>query len=229
MAAEHQNQMLEADRTLQNILRRLAQAYQPERIYLFGSRARGDSGPHSDYDLLVIVPDDALPERRQDRFACKELWDLQAAADVLVYRHSYFEARRTLKASLPGIVLREGKLLYGRETCSTMVDGEARVDDTKEWLRKAESDLKSADHLFRASPPILDTTLFHCQQAAEKALKAFLAWHDVPLSKTHIIKELGRVCIALDATLSLSVGRASSLTGLRVEIPVSGRRPGAIA
>jgi len=204
--------MLEEDHTLREIVRRLVQTYQPERIYLFGSQARGDSGPHSDYDLLVIVPDDAPPERRQDRFHHKNLWDLEAAADVLVYSLSYFEARRHLKASLPGIVLREGKLLYGREKCSTMVDGAARVDDTKAWLRKAENDLKSADHLLDASPPFLETALFCCQQAAEKALKGFLAWHDVPFSKTHIIKELGRLCVALDATLNVSVGPASSLT-----------------
>jgi HEPN domain-containing protein len=53
--------------------------------------------------------------------------------------------------------------------------------------------------------------LFHCQQAAENTLRAFLAWHDVWFSKTHIIKELGRLCVALDATLNVSIGRASSL------------------
>ena len=37
------------------------------RIYLFGSRARGDDGPDSDYDLLVVVPDGVAPEARASR------------------------------------------------------------------------------------------------------------------------------------------------------------------
>jgi len=42
---------------------RIVQAMQPEAIYLFGSRARGEEHADSDYDLLVIVPDDAPAER----------------------------------------------------------------------------------------------------------------------------------------------------------------------
>jgi uncharacterized protein len=213
MAAEIQHVMLKADRTLGDIVQRLAQAYEPERIYLFGSRARGDFRTESDYDLLVIVPDDAPPERRLDRLASEALRGLRAATSVLVDCVSYFEARRHLKASLPGIVLREGKLLYGREGHPTMADGgAARIEDTKEWLRKAEEDLKSADHLLTAMPPFLGTAPFHCQQAAEKALKAFLAWHDLPFAKTHKIEDLGVACLACDATLTDSITRAGSLT-----------------
>src|SRR5690349_1441061 len=106
MSVEFQHPMLKADQILRDIVRRLAQVYEPERIYLFGSRARGESRPESDYDLLVIVADDAPPERRQDRLALEALRGLGAATSVLVDCNSYFEARRHLKASLPGIVLR---------------------------------------------------------------------------------------------------------------------------
>ncbi|MGH7813934.1 MAG: nucleotidyltransferase domain-containing protein [Candidatus Binataceae bacterium] len=100
------------DEALQEIVRRLADAYRPERIYLFGSKARGDFGPDSDYDLLVVVSDDAPPERRRGRLAYEAIRGTGIAADMLVCTHSYFEGRRHLKASLPGIVIREGKLLY---------------------------------------------------------------------------------------------------------------------
>jgi predicted nucleotidyltransferase/HEPN domain-containing protein len=213
MAAATQSSILKADRTLANIVQRLAQAYQPERIYLFGSRARGDFRPDSDYDLLMIVPDDAPPERRNDRLASESLRGIGVATSVLIHCSSYFEARRYLRASLPGIVLREGKLLYGTDVCSTVLDGRmAKLEDTKEWLRKAENDLRGADRLVGASPPLLGLTLFHCQQAVEKALKAFLAWHDVPFRKTHEIEELGQACLALDATLTDLIARAGSLT-----------------
>lgn len=100
------------DPHLAEALRRLVEAYRPERIYLFGSHARGDAGPDSDYDLLVVVPDDAPPERRRSRLAYQALHGTGVAVDVLVTTRSYFEARRHLKASLPGTVLREGRLLH---------------------------------------------------------------------------------------------------------------------
>ena len=49
---------------LAEAVERLRRSCQPERIYLFGSAARGDAGPDSDYDFMVIVPDTAPPERR---------------------------------------------------------------------------------------------------------------------------------------------------------------------
>ncbi len=45
--------------TIAKITRRLVEACQPFRVYLFGSAARGDAGPDSDLDFLVVVPDDA--------------------------------------------------------------------------------------------------------------------------------------------------------------------------
>ena len=98
---------------LAEAVRRLVEAYRPERIYLFGSVARGDSGPDSDYDLLIVVPDSASTERRRSRLAYEALRGTGIAADVLVCTSSYFEQRRQLKASLPGTVLREGLLLHG--------------------------------------------------------------------------------------------------------------------
>jgi predicted nucleotidyltransferase len=100
------------DPALAGVVRRLVDAYQPERIYLFGSAARGDASSDSDYDLLVVVPDDASPARRRSRLAYEALRGTGIAADVLVCTTSYFEARRSLKASLPGTVLREGRLLH---------------------------------------------------------------------------------------------------------------------
>ena len=47
-----------SDAALSEVVRRLVEAYRPERIYLFGSVARGDAGPDSDYDIMVVVPDD---------------------------------------------------------------------------------------------------------------------------------------------------------------------------
>ena len=101
------------DSILAEAVRRLVEAYRPEKIYLFGSVARGDADQDSDYDLLVVVPDDASSERRRSRLAYETLRGTGAAVDLLVCSHTYFEDRRGLKASLPGAVLREGRLLHG--------------------------------------------------------------------------------------------------------------------
>jgi predicted nucleotidyltransferase len=99
-------------RALRPIVERLIAAYQPERIYLFGSKARGDYGPDSDFDLMVVVPDDASPVRKRSRLAYEVLRGTGTAADVLVWTRSAFESRLHLVASLPATVLREGKLLH---------------------------------------------------------------------------------------------------------------------
>ena len=45
----------------------MAEFYRPERIYLFGSAARGEDGPDSDVDLCVVLPDDAPENLYRDR------------------------------------------------------------------------------------------------------------------------------------------------------------------
>jgi predicted nucleotidyltransferase len=98
---------------LAELVRRLVEAYEPERVYLFGSRARGEAGPDSDYDLLLVVPDDSSAERRRSRLAYRVLRGTGVAADIAVWSRSAFEQRQRLPASLPAIVVREGRALLG--------------------------------------------------------------------------------------------------------------------
>lgn len=104
--------IIERDAALAEIVRRLIAAYQPERIYLFGSIARGDADENSDYDLMVVVPDDAPPERRDSGLAYSVLRGTGMAADVLVWTRSRFDRRAHVVASLPATILREGRLLH---------------------------------------------------------------------------------------------------------------------
>jgi predicted nucleotidyltransferase len=100
------------ERALAEIVRRLVEAYEPERIYLFGSKARGDHGPDSDFDIMVIVPDDASPERKESTLAYEAKRGTGTAADVLVWTAGRFAERVPARASLPATILREGKILY---------------------------------------------------------------------------------------------------------------------
>ncbi len=98
---------------LAEIVRRLAEAFHPERVYLFGSRARGDDDPDSDYDLMVVVNEASEPGYRLAQRAHRLLWGLGTAAGVLVWTLQAFESRLHLKASFPSTIVREGRLLYG--------------------------------------------------------------------------------------------------------------------
>src|ERR1039458_4564008 len=88
------------DPVLAEVIRRLAQTYHPERIYLFGSTARGEAGPDSDYDFMVVVHGQGIPEYRNCDLAYRVLRDLRVAKDVFVFTHNEFEKRLHLKASL---------------------------------------------------------------------------------------------------------------------------------
>jgi predicted nucleotidyltransferase len=106
------HELPEHDATLAEILRRLVEAYHPTKVYLFGSKARGEAGPDSDYDIMVVVPwSDEAPHRRA-KAAYEILRRVNAAVDVLVWTQAPFEERLHLKASFQSTIVREGKLLY---------------------------------------------------------------------------------------------------------------------
>ena len=97
-----------------------------------------------------------------------------------------------------------------------------RSDETRQWLRYAQEDLAGAEVLTSAHPPLLKLALFHCQQAVEKALKAFLVWHEQPFTKTHNLVPLGDQSVALDPTLDAVVAPALQLTRYAVRLRYPG-------
>lgn len=105
-------EILESDPKLAELVRRLVDAYQPERLYLFGSRGRDEADRDSDYDLLMILPRLENPAYRIAQQAHSLVLGLGISADILVWSRPEFERRLHLKASLPAIVSREGTLLH---------------------------------------------------------------------------------------------------------------------
>ena len=122
MATQVASDIIDREPILGEIVRRLVDAYSPLRIYLFGSKARGEDGPDSDYDLMVVVPDDAPVELQQSRRAYEALWGFGTATDVLVCTDSFFRNRSRVPASMPATVLREGKLIYAVQRFGTTPD-----------------------------------------------------------------------------------------------------------
>ena len=100
-----------------------------------------------------------------------------------------------------------------------------RTADTRAWLAKAILDLRSARADLGVVPPIRGDALFHCQQAVEKVLRAWLTWHDRPFRKTHDLGELGVQGVAVDAELEPLLREAAPLT----EYAWQFRYPGEVA
>src|SRR2546425_8820995 len=101
-----------SDPLLAEIVRRLVAAYHPTRVYLFGSLARAEAGPDSDYDLLLVGPDDAAEPRRGSRLAYEALRGTGAAADRLGCTRTHFEERPHPRAPPPATATPEGVLLH---------------------------------------------------------------------------------------------------------------------
>lgn len=80
------------------------------------------------------------------------------------------------------------------------------------WLLKAENDLKSATKLMEGGDPILDTAIYNAQQCAEKALKAYLAYKQQPIQKTHDVELLAELCSDLDDSFKEIIDDAKRLS-----------------
>ena len=86
-----------------------------------------------------------------------------------------------------------------------------RVAEARPWFTKAAHDLQAAELLLTADPPLLGEVAFHCQQAAEKAMKGYLSWHDIAFGKTHDLAVIGGLCVGNDPSLEPLCRRALRL------------------
>jgi predicted nucleotidyltransferase/HEPN domain-containing protein len=186
---------------LAQAVERLVEALAPERIYLFGSQARGDATADSDYDVLVIVPSSDQPGYRRAQTAYHALRGVRLPVEVVVFTRAEFDYQLPARASLPATVAREGKVLYAARD-------DLRVDLTCQWLVKAGRELQ-APHLAIDLP---DIAVFHCRQAMEKALKGYLTWQDEPFRRTTALSELLEQCQFFDAGFQCMSKAAKLLT-----------------
>jgi predicted nucleotidyltransferase len=97
---------------LEVVVARLIEGLHPEAIYLFGSRARGDNRPESDFDLLVVMPTEAGEAGRDYARAHAPLAGLGIGCDVVPCLRTDFERAKDRPASLCHEVSREGRKLY---------------------------------------------------------------------------------------------------------------------
>ena len=98
---------------IDEMVRRIVAKFDPERIILFGSHARGTGGPDSDADLLVVMR--PLGSRREQATQIDmELVGVDMPADVIVVTPEDVERKRDVLGTIIRPALREGKVLYER-------------------------------------------------------------------------------------------------------------------
>ena len=87
------------------------------------------------------------------------------------------------------------------------------------WLEKATHDLMSAQRLLEIEPSILDTACFHCQQAIEKYLKAYLTFKGREIERTHNIIFLLSQCAYFDPAFATIDPKNINIYGVEARYP----------
>ncbi len=223
------------ERLLQDITRRIVDAFEPEKIILFGSRAYGKPRTHSDIDLLIVMnrlrSQSVLErDRRVAEIARSARTNGLFPVDVIV--RSPAELAYRLKIGDPffrGVMLK-GRVLYARPGTRRLFDPKKwryRMPEpvlVAEWVRKAEGDFVAAEHLLRLRKnPQPAMVCYHCQQCAEKYLKAYLLRHNVPFERTHALEDLNKECAKVDGSFQFIIDWLKLLSPYANETRYPGR------
>jgi predicted nucleotidyltransferase len=103
----------QTEKAIKEMVRRIVAQFQPEKIILFGSHARGTAGPDSDVDLLVVMPVSG-PKSRIRLAIRTALHDIKLAKDVIVTDPTEFEWRKDVVGTIEWPATHEGKVLYAK-------------------------------------------------------------------------------------------------------------------
>jgi predicted nucleotidyltransferase len=96
---------------INEMVNRIVERFDPEKIILFGSHARGEAGPESDVDLLVVMPVKGSKRKKMVEIGVA-LHDIPLAKDIIVTTPEDFEWRKEIVGTIERPAAREGEVLY---------------------------------------------------------------------------------------------------------------------
>jgi HEPN domain-containing protein/predicted nucleotidyltransferase len=190
------------DPYLDTITRALVEGLQPRRVWLFGSRARGEGEEWSDYDILVEMETD-LPRRERVAQVRSVVDGLSQNTDFLVLTPEEFERQRDDVGTTAYHIHREGRVLYrapgvGLEAAipSPHVSEGPRKPPRSlpGWIWRAENDLRIMEQSLVSGAPVWDAICFHAHQTSEKLLKSMLVATHTPFRRIHSLATLLGQC-----------------------------------
>jgi HEPN domain-containing protein/predicted nucleotidyltransferase len=192
------------DQLLDEITRALVENVQPTRIILFGSRARGDARPDSDYDIVVEMQFDDFHACRTQLYSIVGDVRRGVQVDILLRKPGQIEERRDDPGYMDWEIAREGVIIHpagaNSDSLRPVRDRPSRVRESGEplrsiedWLARAEEDLRIIEHTLAAGESAAwSGVCFHGQQLAEKHLKVLFIKRYVRPPRTHDLAELIR-------------------------------------
>ena len=197
------------DQVLARITRTIVEGLRPRRIVLFGSRARGNAAPDSDYDIMVEMETDLGSSERIGAVA--DLFPRRGwSMDVLVYTPDEVRRWKDDVGMVMYDIVREGRVLYCRPdvidddfgtNVATAPAPRVRErpshvpESVASWVRRAESDFVTMETMARSDRPPFDVVCFHAHQCVEKLLKACLITKSTRPRRTHDLRDLLDLCI----------------------------------
>lgn len=211
-------------------------AYDPERIILFGSHARGDADEYSDLDIAIIKETD---ERFLDRLGrVFELLPPIGAVDVLVYTPAEFAAMQARGNPFIEEIVNHGLVIYERGTDETTLPRAIRepgaeyqvkrdpLAEAERWLAQAQYELDVARHSSEGG--FCAAACFYAQQAAEKALKAYLYARGERRVMGHSVDELAQRCATENDSFREILPRIKKLDRFYVQTRYPNGLPGGV-
>ena len=190
------------DALLGRMVQAIVDEVDPEQVILFGSRGRGEERENSDVDLIVVEAEPFGPGRSRHKELVRlyhVLAGLPVPTDILVYSHEDVAYWRDSLNHVLARALLEGKVLHESATVANHsagahgVDGKLHPSDVKcarMLLAAATRHVDTLRVLYRSDEIFDEAFGFHVQQAAEKALKAWIALLGDVYPPTHDIEEL---------------------------------------
>jgi HEPN domain-containing protein/predicted nucleotidyltransferase len=172
--------------TIARIVRRIVERFEPEKIILYGSHARGEAGRRSDVDLLVLFSHVANARQR-----VSELYEAVSGSglpkDIVVSTVSQFERYKDVPNTIYSPAAEEGK-----SSMSVTPRVRPEVEEIiRRWVCKADRDIEAVRRLLESGNGCpYDVACYHCEQAAERYLKALLTFYGIQAPRTHDIGHL---------------------------------------
>jgi len=99
---------------IQKMVELIVERFHPEKIILFGSHARGEAGPDSDVDLLIVMPVKGSRREKAVQIGVA-LQDIRVPKDIIVTTPENFEWRKEISGTVERPADREGMVLYARQ------------------------------------------------------------------------------------------------------------------
>src|SRR4051812_36591637 len=173
------------DVVLTELTRELVERFAPERIILFGSRARGDHHPDSDYDVMMVLGE----SQHSEDVVRRTVQEIRTDVEIFVGTREKFERRRTDVGTLEYAADQEGRILYTRaappEARHVRETPNQASESLPEWIERARADFTAMTTLLQSQMSgIRDVTVLHAHQSVEKILKAVLVARHIQPPRT---------------------------------------------